>query len=162
MKESTYVMLKPDGVRKKIFEQVVARFEKAELKVSNIKIMYLFPEIVKEHYIHLIDKPFYPILEEYLLSGPVIAMIVEGDDAIKRVRDLIGATNSKDALPGTIRGDYGDKTNCTYNVIHGSDSAESAANEIARFYPELMDMSKEPDETQKKLFLKPGCIKRND
>ena len=99
--------------------------------------MYLDEEIIREHYAHLVDKPFYPTLELFMMSGPVMAMIVEGENAVSRVRSLMGATDSKDALPGTIRGDYGDKTCCTYNIIHGSDSLENAEIEINRFYPEL-------------------------
>ena len=137
MKEYTYVMLKPDGVKKNLLSEIIKRFENANLIVDNVKEMQLTENLVKEHYAHLLDKPFYPTLEEYMLSGPVIAMIVEGENAVKKVRTLMGATNSKDALPGTIRGDFGDKTCCTYNVIHGSDSVENAIIEINRFYPEL-------------------------
>lgn len=137
MIEKTYCMLKPDGVKKQLLKEVITRFENSNLTVSNIKHMNLTQEIVKEHYSHLLDKPFYPILEEFMLSGEVIAMIVEGEDAVNKVRTLMGATNSKDALPGTIRGDFGDKTCCTYNIIHGSDSVENANIEIKRFYPEL-------------------------
>lgn len=137
MKEYTYAMLKPDGVKKNLLPEVIKRFNDAGLIVDNVKEMQLTENIIKEHYAHLLDKPFYPTLEEYMLSGPVIAMIVEGENAVKKVRTLMGATNSKDALPGTIRGDFGDKTCCTYNVIHGSDSVENAIIEINRFYPEL-------------------------
>ncbi len=135
--ERTYAMLKPDGVRKQLLDEVIRRFENAELSVSHVKEMQLDEEIVKKHYAHLLDKPFYPTLESFMLSGPVIAMIVEGENAVSKVRELMGATDSKDALPGTIRGDYGDKTCCTYNIIHGSDSVENAEIEIHRFYPEL-------------------------
>lgn len=137
MIERTYAMLKPDGVRKQLLDEVICRFENAGLSVDHVKEMRLDEEIVKQHYAHLLDKPFYPTLESFMLSGPVIAMIVEGENAVSKVRELMGATDSKDALPGTIRGDYGDKTCCTYNIIHGSDSARNAEIEIARFYPEL-------------------------
>ena len=142
MKERTYAMLKPDGVRKELFPEVVKRIEGAGLEVVQSKKMVLDEEIVRQHYAHLLDKPFYPTLEEFMLSGPVIGMIVEGDNAIKRLRDLMGATDSKDALPGTIRGDYGDKTCCTYNIIHGSDSLENAKIEINRFFPEVKEKEK--------------------
>ena len=137
MEERTYAMLKPDGVRKQLLDEVIKRFENADLKVSHVKEMVLDEEIVKQHYAHLLDKPFYPTLESFMLSGPAIAMIVEGDNAVSKVRELMGATDSKEALPGTIRGDYGDKTCCTYNIIHGSDSVHNAEVEIHRFYPEL-------------------------
>lgn len=137
MIERTYVMLKPDGVRKQLLDEIIHRIENIGLSVSNVKEMYLDEEIIREHYAHLVDKPFYPTLELFMMSGPVMAMIVEGENAVSRVRNLMGATDSKDALPGTIRGDYGDKTCCTYNIIHGSDSLENAEIEINRFYPEL-------------------------
>lgn len=151
MIEKTYCMLKPDGVKKQLLKEVITRFENSNLTVSNIKHMNLTQEIVKEHYSHLLDKPFYPTLEEFMLSGEVIAMIVEGEDAVNKVRTLMGATNSKDALPGTIRGDFGDKTCCTYNIIHGSDSVENANIEIKRFYPELTNDNE--NNKQKKLTL---------
>ena len=137
MIERTYVMLKPDGVRKQLLDEIIHRIENIGLSVSNVKEMYLDEEIIREHYAHLVDKPFYPTLELFMMSGPVMAMIVEGENAVSRVRSLMGATDSKDALPGTIRGDYGDKPCCTYNIIHGSDSLENAEIEINRFYPEL-------------------------
>lgn len=137
MIERTYVMLKPDGVRKQLLDEIIHRIENIGLSVSNVKEMYLNEEIIREHYAHLVDKPFYPTLELFMMSGPVMAMIVEGENAVSRVRSLMGATDSKNALPGTIRGDYGDKTCCTYNIIHGSDSLENAEIEINRFYPEL-------------------------
>ena len=149
MKEYTYVMLKPDGVKKNLLPEVIKRFKEASLIVDDIKEMQLTENIVKEHYAHLLDKPFYPTLEEYMLSGPVIAMIVEGENAVQKVRILMGTTNSKDALPGTISGDFGDKTCCTYNVIHGSDSVENAIIEINRFYPEL---KKEQGKKLKKIY----------
>ena len=128
--EHTFVMIKPDGVEKGIFDDVIARFEKANLRVSNIKTMKLSEEIIKEHYAHILDKPFFPEVKEYMLSGNVIAMIVKGEDAVLRVREIIGPT--KGAQPGTVRGDYG--TNLTMNAIHASDSVETADEEIARFY----------------------------
>lgn len=140
MRERTYAMLKPDGVKMGLFPEVVERFKNVGLEITHTKKMVLNEEILKEHYAHVADKPFFPELEKYMLSGPVIAMIVEGEDAVNRVRKLMGPTNCKEALPGTIRGDYGskdDKTCRTYNVIHGSDSVENAEIEVNRFFPEL-------------------------
>lgn len=140
MRERTYAMLKPDGVKMGLFPEVVERFKNVGLEITHTKEMVLNEEILKEHYAHVADKPFFPELEKYMLSGPVIAMIVEGEDAVNRVRELMGPTNCKEALPGTIRGDYGskdDKTCRTYNVIHGSDSVENAEIEVNRFFPEL-------------------------
>mgnify|MGYP005822679973 FL=1 len=145
MKERTYVMLKPDGVRKHLLLEVIKRFEQNNLMITNLKEMKLTEELIYEHYAHVSDKPFFPKLEEYMLSGPVIAMIIEGEDAVNRVRKLMGPTNCKEALPGTIRGDYGNKDdeNCrTYNVIHGSDSVENAEIEVNRFFPELKEKNK--------------------
>ncbi len=145
MKERTYVMLKPDGVRKHLLLEVIKRFEQNNLMITNLKEMKLTEELIHEHYAHVSDKPFFPKLEEYMLSGPVIAMIIEGEDAVNRVRKLMGPTNCKEALPGTIRGDYGNKDdeNCrTYNVIHGSDSVENAEIEVNRFFPELKEENK--------------------
>ena len=145
MKERTYVMLKPDGVRKHLLLEVIKRFEKNNLIITNLKEMKLTEELIREHYAHVSDKPFFPKLEEYMLSGPVIAMIIEGEDAVNCVRKLMGPTNCKEALPGTIRGDYGNKDdeNCrTYNVIHGSDSVENAEIEVNRFFPELKEENK--------------------
>lgn len=145
MKERTYVMLKPDGVRKHLLLEVIKRFEQNNLMITNLKEMKLTEELIHEHYAHVSDKPFFPKLEEYMLSGPVIAMIIEGEDAVNRVRKLMGPTNCKEALPGTIRGDYGNKDdeNCrTYNVIHGSDSVENAEIEVNRFFPELKEKNK--------------------
>lgn len=151
MKERTYAMLKPDGVKKNLLTEVINRFKKANLSVTNTKLMKLNESIIKDHYSHLLDKPFYPELENFMLSGPVVAMIVEGEDAVNTVRNLMGATNSKDALPGTIRGDYGDKNCCTYNIIHGSDSLENAEIEINRFYPELKENTSKPKQKTIKL-----------
>ena len=140
--ENTLVIIKPDGLKKRIYKDVLERFLKNGLSISHINMQYLDKEIIREHYAHLVDRPFYPMLEEFMLSGPVVIMIVSGIDAINKVRLLIGNTDPKKAHPGTIRGDYGDKECMTYNVIHASDSHESAIIEIERFYNIIMDDSK--------------------
>ena len=132
--EYTYCMLKPDGVRQNILDEVIRRFNDAGLEVSDIKEMMLTKELVREHYAHVVDRDFYPEMERQMLSGPVIAMIVIGPNAVSKVRELMGPTNSKNAMPGTIRGDYGNKELCCQNAIHGSDSLENAKIEINRFY----------------------------
>lgn len=134
--ENTYIMIKPDGVEKKVLNDVLERFKKAQLKVSNIKEMHLDERILREHYSHVVDRDFYPEMEKQMMSGPVIAMIVEGIDAVSKTREMMGPT--KNAEPGTIRGDYGDKLVPHKNVIHGSDSVENARIEIARFYDGLV------------------------
>jgi len=134
--EYTYVMIKPDGVEKNILNDVIKRFKKLNLEVSNIKKMYLNEKILREHYAHVADRDFYPEMEKQMMSGPVIAMIVKGVDAVSKTRELMGPT--KNAKSGTIRGDYGDKLISHKNVIHGSDSVENATIEIARFYDGLV------------------------
>lgn len=134
--ENTYIMIKPDGVEKNVLNDVVERFENAGLEVSNIKEMTLTEEILREHYAHVVDRDFYPEMERDMMSGPVIAMIVKGENAVAKTRELMGPT--KNAEPGTIRGDYSDKLIPHKNVIHGSDSVENAKIEIARFYDGLV------------------------
>lgn len=130
--EYTYVMIKPDGVEKNILDDVIKRFNNAGLEVSNIKEMTLTKEVLREHYAHIVTRDFYPEVEEYMLSGPVIAMIVKGENAVSKARELMGPTRL--AEPGTIRGDYRDPVALHKNAIHGSDSKENAEIEIARFY----------------------------
>lgn len=130
--ERTYVMLKPDCLKRGLIGEVISRIEKKGYKISDIKLMNLNEEVLREHYAHLVDKPFFPEIVSYMVSGPVIGMIVEGENAVKGVRVLMGATNFEDALAGTIRGDYAFNTG--ENIIHGSDSVENAKIEINRFF----------------------------
>ena len=140
--ESTLVIIKPDGMKKRIYKDVLERFLDNGLSVTHVQLRGLDDLIIKEHYAHLVDKPFYPVLEDYMLSGPVLIMVVKGENAVNKVRELVGATDPKKAMPGTIRGDYGDKECMTYNVIHASDSKENALIEIMRFYEVEMDNEK--------------------
>ena len=140
--ESTLVIIKPDGMKKRIYKDVLERFLDNGLSVTHVQLRGLDDLIIKEHYAHLVDKPFYPMLEEFMLSGPVLIMVVKGENAVNKVRELVGATDPKKAMPGTIRGDYGDKECMTYNVIHASDSKENALIEIMRFYEVEMDNEK--------------------
>ena len=130
--ERTYVMLKPDAVERKLAGLIIQRIEAKGYRIAEIKIMTLTKEVLREHYAHVADKPFYPEMEHYMMSGPVWAMIVEGENAVKGLRTLIGATKFEDALAGTIRGDFAGST--TRNVIHGADSPENAEIEIKRFF----------------------------
>lgn len=130
--ERTYVMLKPDAVERKLAGLIIQRIEAKGYRIAEIKIMTLAKEVLREHYAHVADKPFYPEMECYMMSGPVWAMIVEGENAVKGLRTLIGATKFEDALAGTIRGDFAGST--TRNVIHGADSPENAEIEIKRFF----------------------------
>ena len=131
--ENTFVMIKQDGVKKKVFKDVIETFLNNNLEVSNVRITTLDEELVNEHYSHLLDKDFYPHLKEFMLSGPVITMTISGDDAVSKVRKIIGATNPTKAEEGTIRALYGNKVDTTQNVIHASDSVENAEIEIKRF-----------------------------
>jgi len=133
--EETLIILKPDCMEKRIAGEVISRFEKAGFEIVAAKIMQLDGPILREHYAHVADKPFFPEIEEFMSSRPVMPMILRGEDAIAKVRDLLGPTNSKEAAPGTIRGDLG--TDMMKNVAHASDGPETAAAEKKRFFPEL-------------------------
>lgn len=130
--ERTYIMLKPDAVERKLAGRIIERIESKGYSITAIKVMNLNEHVLREHYAHVADKPFYPHMERYMMSGPVWAMIVEGENVIQGMRKLIGATKFEDALAGTIRGDFAKST--TENVIHGSDSLENAEIEIKRFF----------------------------
>ncbi|HWQ78216.1 MAG TPA: nucleoside-diphosphate kinase [Anaerovoracaceae bacterium] len=130
--ERTYIMLKPDAIERKLAGRIIERIESKGYRITAIKVMNLDEEILREHYAHVADMPFYPRMENYMMSAPVWGMIVEGDNVIQGMRMLMGATKFEDALPGTIRGDFA--TSTTFNVIHGSDSPESAEIEIKRFF----------------------------
>lgn len=132
MIERTYVMLKPDAIKRGLAGEIIARIEKKGYRLIDAKMIQLDEAVLREHYRHIADKPFYPEVASYMVSGPVLAMIVEGEDAILGLRILMGATKFEDAAAGTIRGDYAFST--SENLIHGSDSAETAASEIKRFF----------------------------
>lgn len=128
--QQTLAIIKPDGIKNiaKIIEMIYS----SGLKIQKYEVKMLDEEILKEHYSHLLDKPFYPTLESYMLSSEVVIMILEGENAVEKLRNLMGPTDSAKAPKGTIRGEFG--TNVTYNAIHGSDSKESAEVEINRFF----------------------------
>ncbi|PXA04559.1 nucleoside-diphosphate kinase [Coraliomargarita sinensis] len=133
--EETLIILKPDCMEKRVAGEVISRFEKAGFEIVASKIMQLDGPILREHYAHVADKPFFPEIEEFMSSRPVMPMILRGENVIAKVRDLLGPTNSKEAAPGTIRGDLG--TDMMKNVVHASDGPETAAAEKKRFFPEL-------------------------
>lgn len=130
--EKTYIMLKPDAVKRQLIGEVISRIERKGYKITQAKLMTLDKKTIAEHYAHLLDEPFFPKLENFMTSGPVFGMVVEGDHVIAGMRQLMGPTNIYDALLGTIRGDYANNT--TENIIHGSDSPEAATIEIERFF----------------------------
>ena len=135
MKQRTLVLVKPDGVRRKLAGEVIRRLEQKTLDIVAMKMITIDKELASEHYAEHVEKPFFGELLEFITSGPVIAMAVEGDDAIAVVRQMMGATDPKKAAQGTIRGDYGLIT--TENLVHGSDSPESAERELKLFFPDL-------------------------
>ena len=130
--ERTYIMLKPDCIKRGLMGEVIARIEKKGYKIIDAKMMNLNESVLREHYAHLEDKPFFPDIVKYMTSGPVMGMVVEGENAVKGMRILMGATKFEEAQAGTIRGDYA--FNTTENLIHGSDSQENADIEIKRFF----------------------------
>ena len=130
--EKTYTMIKPDGVRNGHIGEIVNRFERAGLKIEEMRLEMVTPEQAKANYAEHEGKPFYDGLISYVTSGPVVKMVVSGEGAVSKVRTLMGATNPADAAPGTIRGDFG--LTMDENVIHGSDSVASAEREIGVFF----------------------------
>lgn len=128
----TLIILKPDCLEQKHVGEVVGRFENEGFEIRACKMVKLTSAVLKEHYAHVADKPFFPEIEEFMSSRPVIVLVLEGEDVIDRIRDLLGPTNSKQAPKGTIRGDIG--TDMMRNVVHASDSPEAAKAEIGRFF----------------------------
>ncbi|HOT58143.1 MAG TPA: nucleoside-diphosphate kinase [Spirochaetales bacterium] len=132
--EYTFAMLKPGVLQRRLAGEIIARIEKKGLQIHACKMMQVSEELAREHYKEHVGKPFFNDLVTYITSGPVIAFIIGGDDAVAVLRKLCGATRVEDALPGTIRGDFAEHTG--KNIIHASDSIESAKREIALFFTE--------------------------
>jgi len=130
--QKTYCMIKPDAVARGLIGRIVGRFEDVGLIVERMELGVVTPEQAAANYAEHEGKPFYNGLVEYITSGPVVKMVLSGPDAVPVVRKLMGATNPKEAAPGTIRGDYG--LTLDANIVHGSDSPESAEREIAIFF----------------------------
>lgn len=130
--EETLVILKPVALARELIGEVINRFERRGLVIAGIKMMQLDEAILKEHYAHLVDKPFFPLLRDSMTALPVIVMCIKGIDAIKVVRKMAGTTNARNAEPGTIRGDY--SMSGQHNIVHASDSPESAKVELERFF----------------------------
>ena len=132
--EETLVLLKPDCLEGRNCGEVLKRFEEAGFDLFGVKMMRLSDEILREHYAHLADKPFFPEIQGFMQSSPVVALAMRGENAITRVRDMVGPTDSTVAEKGTIRGDFGqDKMK---NVVHASDSVENGQAELKRFFAE--------------------------
>ena len=137
--ERTLILLKPDCVQRRLAGRVLARFEDKGLNIVALKMMRITPALSKQHYAEHAAKDWYPTLEKFITGGPIVAGILEGLEAIRVVRELLGATSGLKAAAGTIRGDFG--MSKTYNLVHGSDSPESAETEINLYFAkgELLD-----------------------
>ena len=127
--EKTFAMIKPDAVQRGLVGTIISRYEAKGLRIAAMKIMQVTDELARQHYAEHVNKPFFPGLLSYITSGPVVALVLEGKNAVAEVRKLNGATNPLEAACGTIRGDFAQEVG--RNVVHGSDSVESAAREIA-------------------------------
>lgn len=134
--ETTLILFKPDAVEKKVVGTVLARFQSEGFQIRGIKMLRLSDEILAEHYSHIAAMPFFPSVRDFMQEAPVIALALEGENVISRVRDLLGPTDSTQAAAGTIRGDFGFKDGDAKmrNVCHASDSVEAAAAELKRFF----------------------------
>jgi len=130
--ERTFVILKPSTLQRGLVGEVISRFEKKGLKLVALKMYRFTKEKCAQHYSHLVNKPFYPIIESSMMAAPVILCCWEGIDAVRVVREMTGATNGRNAAPGTLRGDY--CMSHQENVVHASDSLETAALELERFF----------------------------
>lgn len=132
--ERTFLMVKPDGVQRNLIGDIVARFEQKGFKLAGAKLMTISTDLAETHYGEHKERPFFGELVDFITSGPVFAMVWEGENVVSSARTMMGKTNPSEALPGTIRGDYG--INVGKNIIHGSDSLESASREIELFFDE--------------------------
>ena len=130
--QRTLIILKPDCMSQKHAGAVLNRFESAGFTIVGAKMIQLSSGILREHYAHVASKPFYPEIEQFMSSRPVIVLALQGENIVSKVRDLLGPTDSKKAAKGTIRGDFG--TDMMKNVVHASDSDENAKTELARFF----------------------------
>jgi nucleoside-diphosphate kinase len=130
--EKTFIMVKPDGVQRGLIGEIIARFEKKGFQLVGAKLMTVSRELAEEHYAEHKERPFFGELVDFITSGPVFAMVWQGNNVIATARQMMGKTNPADALPGTIRGDFG--VNVAMNIVHGSDSPTSAEREIALWF----------------------------
>ena len=130
--QRTFIMVKPDGVRRKLVGDVVKRIETKGYDIKEMKLFTMDESLAHKHYAEHTEKPFFGELVSFITSGPVVAMVVEGPDAVAGMRQIMGATNPLEAVPGSIRGDFA--TVITENIVHGSDSPESAEREVNLFF----------------------------
>lgn len=130
--EQTLVIIKPSGVERGLIGEIIARFQHKGLIIAGLKMMQLDETILREHYAHLVDRPFFPLILKSMMASPVVVMCLKGKDAVAVVRGMTGSTNARNAAPGTIRGDYG--MSSQENIIHASDSPENGVIETNRFF----------------------------
>lgn len=133
--EKTLSIVKPDGIRKNVVGEVIKRFELHGLRIAALRMIRLSKDAAKRFYIVHKERPFYESLTRFMSEGPIVVMVIEGEQAITKVREIMGATNPKDAKPGTIRSDFA--SDIEHNIVHGSDSNDSAAYEIPFFFSSL-------------------------
>ena len=130
--ERSLILLKPDAVERRLIGRLIARFEDKAINIVGMKMLQVTPELSRQHYAEHVEKPFYGGLESFITSSPVVAMVLEGLDVIRVVREMLGATNGLNAAAGTIRGDF--SSSRQMNLVHASDGAEAAAREIALYF----------------------------
>ena len=137
--ETTLVIIKPSGVQRALCGKIITRFEEKGLIIAGMKMMRLSEQLLREHYAHLVDRPFFPSLLRSMMATPVVVLAIKGVDAVSVVRAMTGVTNARNAAPGTIRGDFG--MSGQENIVHASDLPENAVIEVARFFKpeELFD-----------------------
>ena len=137
--ERTLILIKPDAIQRRLAGRILTRLEERGLRIVGLKMLQITQALSRRHYAEHVNKPFYPLLEEFITSGPVLALVAEGPQAVSVVRAMMGPTNGRDAAPGTIRGDYG--LSRQMNLMHGSDGPEAAAREIEIYFrpDELLD-----------------------
>jgi nucleoside-diphosphate kinase len=131
----TLILVKPDAFERGLTGEVIARFERKGLRLAALKLMEIEVDLAEVHYAEHSEKPFFGELVEFITRGPLVAMVLEGHEAVAAARQVIGATNPIEAAPGSLRGDYG--LEVTFNLVHGSDSDQSAEREIGIWFPEL-------------------------
>jgi nucleoside-diphosphate kinase len=133
--ERTLILVKPDAFARGLTGEIIGRFERKGLRLIALKQMTMARELAERHYAEHLEKPFFGELVSFITSGPLVAMVLEGDRAVDAARQVIGATDPLQAVPGSIRGDYAIAVG--QNMVHGSDSGESAVREVALFFPDL-------------------------
>ncbi len=130
--ERTLLLIKPDALQRGLVGRILARFETKGFRIVGMKMLQMSKDLAKEHYSHLVDKPFYRDLEKFVTEHPMVAVVIEGKEAVEVVRLIVGPTNASKAPAGTVRGDFSNST--SRNVIHASDSKETAEKEVERFF----------------------------